>query len=229
MPRVFWIVAVGIPLIILAIIVVLVGSTAIEASRERYDVVKDLVVPLVAPLLILPITAILVPSILFYFVPQSQSREKVAVELLTAYHMEEMRSARNQAWRYFTTEMRTLPKEEQINRLSEYVAYLSEPRSNTSVPPDKHEHYQKLNRVLDYFTMVNAYIERDAVDRDMIRSFLAYYYLWWNDEVMEPLRNTPGWSDNPAIKQIKDQKSPKHKPAWWDGLRSLHELCKPRA
>src|SRR5262249_48082387 len=148
--------------------------------------VKDVIVPLVGP-----IVAIFVPTLLLYVLPLSQNQQKAAVDLFAAYHGENMRESRNLAWKHFVSEARALPEAERARRLDDYLRYLTEPEVNRTVPAETDALYQKTSRVLDFFVMVNDCLERDTVDRNMVRSFLAYYYLWWHDEILVPLRERP--------------------------------------
>jgi hypothetical protein len=225
LPRAFWLIAGGV-LVAVVLLLIIVVSAASSADKSRYDFVKDMLLPLVAPLLITPVTALLLPIVLFYWLPLSQNRQKAVVELLTSYHTEEMRTARNEAWEYFVSGLKALSKEDQIKRLSDYLLYRTEPETNRTTSPALHKSYQQLARVLDFFALVNAYLERGEADRDTVQSFLAYYYIWWHDEVLVPLRSAPGLSGNDKLKQIGKNTSIKTKPIWWDGLKALDELCK---
>jgi hypothetical protein len=42
--------------------------------------------------------------------------------------------------------------------------------------------------VLDCFARVNGCLARGAADPEITRDFLLVYYLWWRDEIMDPLR-----------------------------------------
>ena len=46
------------------------------------------------------------------------------------------------------------------------------------------------SRVLDFFALVNGCLARGVADPDLVRDFLLFYYLWWRDEIMDPLRKT---------------------------------------
>ena len=71
---------------------------------------------------------------------------------------------------------------------------------------------------LDFFGLVNGCVARGVADPDMVRDFLLFYYLWWRDEIMEPMRKT--------LRIEADH--PKVKPVWWVPLRHLDALAEPR-
>jgi hypothetical protein len=169
------------------------------------------VIPLVSP-----IVALFLPIVLFYVLPLSQNKQRTALELFNVYHSEEMRRARNEAWNYFVTERRTLPDTAQEKRLDDFLSYLTEPEANRIVPPAQDEIYQKASKVLDFFAMVDACLERESVDRGMVRSFIAYYFLWWHDEVVVPLANRP----------LKHPESLRFIPLWWGRFAQLQKLCR---
>ena len=45
-------------------------------------------------------------------------------------------------------------------------------------------------RVLDFFALVDGCLARGSADPDVVRDFLLFYYVWWRDEIMDPLRRT---------------------------------------
>jgi hypothetical protein len=191
----------------------LVWAAFAATERTNYDFAKDVVIPLVSP-----IVALFLPIALFYFVPLSQNKQRTALELFNAYHSEEMRRARNEAWNYFVTERRSLPDSAQEKRLDDFLNYLTQPEANRVVPPALDEIYQKASKVLDFFALVDACLERDSVDRGMVRSFIAYYFLWWHAEVVEPLTHRP----------VKHPESLRFIPLWWGRFDQLQKLCRRR-
>ncbi len=180
-------------------------------GKTGYELVKDLFVPLVGPLV-----AVLIPVVLFFVIPLGQSRQKLALDLCAQYFGEEMRDARNVGWRHFVTEQRQLPPVRRAERLVHFLDYLSNPEVHRSVDPQTDAVYQKTSRVLDFFAMVNGCLARGVADPDLARDFLLFYYLWWRDEIMDPLRNTRRiTADHPKVK-----------PVWWDPLAHLDALAK---
>jgi hypothetical protein len=49
----------------------------------------------------------------------------------------------------------------------------------------------------------------------MVRDFLLYYYLWWRDEIMDPLRRTGRIAGG----------HPKVRPVWWPPMAHLDALA----
>ncbi|OWK45220.1 hypothetical protein [Fimbriiglobus ruber] len=184
-----------------------VGVSAAD-GKAAYDVVRDLFVPLVGPLV-----AVLVPVIIFFVIPLGQNRQRLALDLCAQYYSEEMRDARNTAWRYLVTEQRQFPPVRRAERLAHFIDYLSVPEINMSVDAETDAIYQKASRVLDFFAMVDGCLARGVADPDLVRDFLLYYYLWWRDEIMVPIRKSGRTLDGP-----------KSKPVWWDPLVHLDAL-----
>jgi hypothetical protein len=166
-------------------------------------------VPLVGPLV-----AVLVPTILLYVIPYGQDRQKTALELCGQFLGEEMRDSRNTGWRHFVTEQRELPPVRRAERLAHFLDYLSRQEVHRTVSPELDAVYQKVNRVLDFFALVNGCLLRGAADSGMVRDFFLFYYLHWRDEIMDPLRKTSRLA-GPV-------------PAWWPPLTALDALAKGR-
>ena len=179
-------------------------------DKSAYDLIKDLFVPLAGPLV-----AVLIPVAVLAILPAGQTRNKLALDLCTAYYQEEMREARNVAWQHFVTEQRALPPMRRAERLHEFIDYLTSPEVHRGIDPKIDAIYQKTQRVLDYFGLVNGCLARSTADPDLVRDFLFYYYLWWRDEIMEPLRKTRRVADNAVGVR----------PVWWPGLPYLDALA----
>ncbi len=207
MPRALVIGLAGIAVPVL--LIPLVGLTA-GTDRHTYDLLRDLFVPLIGPLV-----AVLIPLLLFFVIPIGQNRERTALSLCQQYYAEEMRDARNAGWRHLVTELRRATDEERAARRTEFYAYLTTPEAHGVIDPLRDAVYQKATRVLDFFALVNECVARGVADPDIVRAFLLYYYLWWRDEIMDPLR---------AIGPIRDD--PKFKPGWWEPLKHLDGLAK---
>jgi hypothetical protein len=180
-------------------------------SRPIYEFAKDALLPLIGPMV-----GMLVPLLLFYWLPLSQNKQKLAIELFTMYHSEEMRESRNTGWKYFVTERRTLPEKDQDQRLDHFLRYLMEPEVNRKISPELDAIYQKTSRVLDFFAMVDECLENDSVDRRVVRSFMAYYFLWWYDEIVAQLEARP----------LKPPQNLRFIPVWWNSFRELEKLCR---
>jgi hypothetical protein len=196
----------------LATVVGLIVLVALLLAEEKrpYELVKDLFVPLIGP-----VVAVLVPTLLLYVIPRNQSRERFALDLCAQYYTEEMRSARNVGWEHFVTARQRETPIRRAERLNTFLDYLTNPEAHRGIDPKTDEVYQKATRVLDFFAMVNGSLQRGAADADIVRSFLLYYYLWWRDEILEPLRKT----------RRVNTADPKFKPAWWDPLTQLDKLA----
>ena len=193
-----------------ALILLLVGITAAK-DKTTYELVKDLFLPLVSPLV-----AIMIPVIVLFVIPYGQSRQKLSLELCTLYFSEEMRDARNTGWQFFVTEQRQLSPIRRAERLNHYLDYLSDPETHRCIAPERDVVYQKVSRVLDFFAMVNGCLERGNADPDIVRDFLLFYYLWWREEIMTPLRKT---------ERIRSD-NPKNKPVWWDPMTQIDNLAR---
>lgn len=200
---------------IAAVVVLLLAAGIVAADgKTGYELVKDLFVPLIGPLV-----AVLIPVLVLYVLPLGQSQQRLSLDLCTQYFGEEMRDARNVGWRHFVTEQRKLPPVRRAERLNHFLDYLSEPEVHRSVDPLTDAVYQKTSRVLDFFALVNGCVARGVADPEIARDFLLFYYLWWRDEIMEPLRKTHRIAAD----------HPKVKPVWWEPLAHLDALAEPRA
>lgn len=208
-PRALRLVA-GLMLAAVAGLILWAGLSA--QGKSSYEFAKDVVIPLFSP-----IVAIFLPTLLFYVIPMMQNQQKGALDLFTAFSSEEMRHARNEAWVHFIIECHDLSPTEQNRRLDDFLHHLFEPEGQRTVTPETHEIYQKVSKVLDFFAIVNACLRRKTVDKGMVRSFMAYYYLMWRDEIMTPLRHRPP----------RANAQDRYKPIWWDEMRALDELCLP--
>ncbi len=196
-----------------AVILLLAAGVAAADGRTGYELIRDLFVPLIGPLV-----AVLIPVIVLFVIPLGQSRQRLALDLCTQYFGEEMRDARNVGWRHFVTEQGQLPPARRAERLGHFLDYLSDPEVHRSVDPATDAVYQKASRVLDFFALVNGCLARGAADPEITRDFLLFYYLWWRDEIMDPLRG--------ARRIAADH--PKVRPVWWDPLTHLDALAGPR-
>jgi hypothetical protein len=199
----------GIAAAVLLLLAVGLGSAG---GKPAYDLVRDLFVPLIGPLV-----AVLIPVVLFFVIPHGQTRQKLALDLCTHYYTEEMRDARNVGWRHFVTEQRKLPEAGRAERLRHFLDYLTSPEVHRAIDPVTDAVYQKASRVLDYFALVNGCLARGSADADMVRDFLLFYYLWWRDEIMDPLRAAgPGIGEHPKVR-----------PVWWPPMTHLDALAGP--
>lgn len=175
-----------------------------------HQLFKDFVIPLIAP-----VVAIVVPTILFYVIPRRWNRHNLAIALFEGFYGEEMRQARLAAWSHFVTEMRPEDGERRRQRFDLFRAFLTEPEVGRRVDEATHGLLQKTSRVLDYFAIVDGCLARGAVDPNMVRSFLAYYWFWWRQMVLKPLCEKP----LPSV-------TPQHfLPPWWRGLPHLDRAC----
>ena len=195
---------VAVPLLLL----LAVGVLAAE-GKGTYELVKELFVPLVSPLV-----AILIPVVVLFVIPYSQGRQRLSLELCEQYFTEEMREARNVGWRHFVTEQQQLPPVRRAERLNQFLDYHSNLEFHRGIEPGLDATFQKTARVLDFFAMVNGCVGRGVADDAIVRDFLLFYYLWWRDEIMDPLRKTR--------RIIADH--PKLRPTWWKPLAHLDAL-----
>jgi hypothetical protein len=200
---------IGLGAIALPVAMLLAVGLGAAGGKTHYELVKDLFVPLIGPMV-----AVLVPVVLFFVIPLGQTRQRLALDLCSQYFSEEMREARNTGWRHFVTEQRQLPPMRRAERLNHFLSYLTEPEVNRGVSAELDAVYQKASRVLDFFTLIDGCLARGAADPDIVRDFLLYYYLWWRDEIMDPLRNT---------RRITTL-DPRYRPVWWDRLAYLDAL-----
>ena len=194
-------------------VVWLVGLTAAE-GKQSYELVKDLFVPMVGPLV-----AVAVPMVLLFVIPSRQTRERFALELCEQYYAEEMRLARNTGWKLLVTEQRKLPPMRRAEKLNHFLDYLTNQEVQRGIDSHEDELYQRATQVLDFFALVNESVGRGIADSGIVRAFLLYYYMWWRDEIMEPLRKTR--------RIVTDH--PKFKPVWWEPLKHLDALGGPAA
>lgn len=208
LPRVLVSAFAGLATVVL--LIVLVGLLLAEEKRP-YELVKDLFLPLIGP-----VVAVLVPTLLLYVIPRNQSREKLALDLCAQYYTEEMRNARNVGWEHFVTSQRRETAERRAERLNDFLDYMTNPEVQRGVDPKTDEVYQKATRILDFFALVDASLHRGAADPDIVRSFLLYYYVWWRDEILDPLRNTRRIIPN----------GPKTTPPWWRPMTQLDKLAR---
>ena len=197
----------------LAAVVGLIVLAALVLAEEKrpYELVKDLLLPLVGP-----VVAVLVPTLLLYVIPRNQSREKFALDLCAQYYTEEMRNARNVGWEHFVTSQQRETPARRAERLNAFLDYMTNPEAHRGIDPRTDEVYQKATRILDFFALVDACLHRGAADPEIVRSFLLYYYVWWRDEILEPLRQT---------RRITAT-DPKTKPPWWDPMTQLDKLAR---
>ncbi len=195
-----------------AVLTLLIVGVVAAENKGAYELVKDLFVPLVSPLV-----AVLIPVTVLFLIPQSQSRQKLALDLCAQYFAEEMRDARNVAWHHFVTEQQQLPPVRRAERLVEFLDYHTSHDFHRSITPELDETFQKSARVLDFFALVNGCVKRGVADGDIVKDFLLFYYLWWRDEIMDPLRRTR--------RMLTDH--PKVRPTWWTPLAHLDALAGP--
>jgi hypothetical protein len=200
----------GLTGIAVPVVCILLVGVWLSVGKTSYELLRDLFVPLVGPLV-----AVLIPLLLFFVIPSGQNREKTALALCQQYYAEEMRDARNAGWRHLVIELRRATDAEKAERQREFFRYLTSPDEHGAIDPRRDEVFQKLTRVLDFFGLVNEVLARGSADEHLVRSFLLYYYLWWRDEIMDPLRACGPIGTNDA----------KFKPVWWDRLTHLDALA----
>jgi hypothetical protein len=201
---------IGLVSIAVPVVSILLVGVSISQGKSSYELLRDLFVPLVGPLV-----AVLIPLLLFFVIPAGQSRERTALALCQQYYAEEMRDARNVGWRHFVTELRRATDEEKTERRRAFYNYLTLPDAHGVIDPNLDAVYQKATRVLDFFALVDEVLQRGTADEAIVRSFLLYYYLWWRDEIMDPLR---------TVGPIRTR-DPKFKPGWLDPLTRLDALA----
>lgn len=175
-----------------------------------HEFIKDFMIPLLAPTV-----AIIVPTILFYVIPRRWQRYHLALEFFDKFNGEEMRQARLDAWSYFVTQTGPEDHVRRDQRLREFLEFLTEPEIGRRVDRSTHDVFQKTSRVLDFLAIVDGSLGRGAVDRRMLRSYLAYYYVWWREMVLEPL-----WRERDRLGDWPRR----HLPVWHRGLPHLDGL-----
>ena len=201
---------VGLVALAVPVLALLLAGLATGHGKTGYELVRELFVPLIGPLV-----AVLVPLLLFFVIPSGQNRQRTALELCQQYSAEEFREARNTAWKHFVIDRRRESPDERAVRLTEFLNYLTTPETHGHIDPARDAVYQKATRVLDFFAVVNEYVGRGNAEPSLVRAFLLYYYLWWRDEIMDPLRQ---------LRDIADD--PKFRPSWWQPLTHLDALAK---
>jgi hypothetical protein len=204
---------IGLAGIAVPVVGILLVGVSLSHGKAPYELLRDLFVPLVGPLV-----AVLIPLLLFFVIPSGQNRERTALALCQQYYTEEMRDARNAGWRHLVTELRRATDAEKAERRREFYAYLTTPEAHGAIDPRLDAVFQKATRVLDFFGLVNEVLARGTADEAIVKSFLLYYYLWWRDEIMDPLR---------ACGPL-DTADPKFRPVWWDRLAHLDALAGPK-
>ena len=180
-----------------------------------YQFLKEFMIPL-APAFV----SLVVPIIVFYVIPLRWNRRQLALDLFSSFYGEEMRHARAQSWEYFIGALvESNPGSPEVSvprsaRLRLFLQYLAEPATHIRIAAAEHEVFQKASRVLDFFTVVDGCLGRKTIDEGMMRDFLRYYYLWWRQEMLEPLR-------------AEDYPFPdaRLKPRWLRHLRHLDRVC----
>jgi len=195
--------------IVCLVLVLLAAALTAAEGKNQYELLKDLFVPLIGP-----VVAVLIPIMVLYVIPSGQSREKFALDLCGQYYSEDMRIARNVGWQHFVVAQRNHPPEERARSMHHFLDYLTNPETHRGIDPRVDEVYQRASRILDFFALVNECVGRGTADRDIVRSFLLYYYLWWRDEILEPLRQTRAIAT----------RHPKFRPIWWDSMVYLDGL-----
>ena len=195
--------------IVCLVLVLLAAALTAAEGKNQYELLKDLFVPLIGP-----VVAVLIPIMVLYVIPSGQSREKFALDLCGQYYSEDMRIARNVGWQHFVVAQRNHPPEERARSMHHFLDYLTNPETHLGIDPRVDEVYQRASRILDFFALVNECVGRGTADRDIVRSFLLYYYLWWRDEILEPLRQTRAIAT----------RHPKFRPIWWDPMVYLDGL-----
>lgn len=195
--------------IVSLVLVLLVAALLAAEGKNQYELLKDLFVPLIGP-----VVAVLIPLVVLYVIPSGQSRERFALELCAQYYQEEMRVARNIGWHHFVVEQRNLPPMKRAESLNHFLDYLTKPETHRGIDATQDELYQRVTRVLDFFALVNECVGRGTADGEIVRSFLLYYYLWWRDEILDPLRKT---------RRIATD-HPKFRPLWWQPMVYLDDL-----
>jgi hypothetical protein len=192
------------------VMILLIGLTA-GAGRPTYELLRELFVPMIGPLV-----AVFIPLMLFFILPMGENRQKTALDLCQHYFSEEMREARNTGWRYFVIDQRRANESIRAERHEWFYKYLTNPEAHGEMEPGLDIIFQKAARVLDFFALVNEVLGRHSADAGIVKSFLVYYYLWWRDEIMVPMRTH----------HTIDTNDLKVKPGWWDPLVHLDRLAK---
>ena len=195
--------------------VIVLATIAAGPGQSSYEIVKSVLIPLAGPII-----AIIVPTMLFYRLPLVQSQQKTTIDLFSAFHTEEMRGARADAWDYFVIQCRKMSPADHEKRLDGYLDFLTERDVNLSVDKATLCEYQKLSRVLDFFNIVNSCLKRKAADPPMVRSFIGYYYSWWEDELLAHLRKRKRKGTGVGVR---------HELQWIKSFDELDAVCRSSA
>src|SRR5262249_46140994 len=160
---------------------------------------------------------------LFFFLPSRKAQREAAEKVLESFFSDGMRQARVAGWTHLVAEVSDKSKEAEGRQRrrdflayvrKDYAAYSLTPQGGTSIQPQMHGLYREVSHVLDFFAVVEGLLEDAAVDEKMLRQGLVFYYHWWRDEVMDPLRN--------LFREIqKPTADPKCVPPWAKPMRQL--------
>ncbi len=179
-------------------------------ERPAYEFARDFVLPLVGPLV-----AIVIPILIFHILPMAQTRHHAALALFQEFFREEMRIARRDAWQGMIAARHAAGEPAGQQRLDQFLRYYADPEAGRRITPEDHELFQKAARVLEFFALTESLLQRNAVERGLVKSFLSYYYLTWSEDLLAPLRNRPWPRAGSAGRQ----------PPWLVPLAELDRLC----
>ena len=195
-----------------------IACVAVVASRfgvKNDDLIKSVIVPLLGPTV-----ALLVPTWLFFVLPSRKDQRESAQKAIEYYFSEYVRGARLDGWEYLVTSVHSdLDKKSQ--QMKDYVGYVATKKANTQVPAETQAIYQKISLVLDFFSVLEGLIEEDAIDQKMLRKSLVYYYHWWRDEVLDPLRK--------HLKEEPATTDGKYVPLWMAPMSNLDRLIREQS
>jgi hypothetical protein len=141
-------------------------------------------------------------------------RQRAAIDLIQHYFSEEMRKHRRDTWDYFIADP-NVSEGDKADRRRRWYRFLFDSQVRRTAELDFQNPAQSAAAVLDFFVMVNNCLIAKTVDPSMVRSQLVYYYRWWREEFIIPLRQM---EDHLALGSA-------YQPGWWKPLIALDNLC----
>lgn len=179
-------------------------------SESTSNILRDVVIPLISP-----VVTVFASAVFVYIIPARQNRRKTAMDFFDTFYSEEMRSTRLLAWKFLVTDLQSAPESDRIARRQAYVDYATELIIKQTVDSQTISDYQRVSRVLVFFALVETCLQNKTVDESMVRSILGWYYIWWRDEVLTPLREL----------HIETHVGTKTTPIWLNEFKYFDRLC----
>jgi hypothetical protein len=126
---------------------------------------------------ITPIVSILVAVIFFYLYPSHRASRDTSLALIQSYLAADMAIARRVAW----LRLKNLQDHEKTFVDHEFVSYVVK----DTAPGKDHEVFQAIQRVFDFYALLDDTVREGLVDDKIIRATLSYYYASWGKPIRE--------------------------------------------